>query len=61
MDAHAEDVDTYEAFAASKKMTVTHVIDTHLALDRAAFIVKLTNVPEKPPEMERILAFNTGR
>jgi glyoxylase-like metal-dependent hydrolase (beta-lactamase superfamily II) len=32
-----------------------------LVLDRAAFIEMLANVPEKPPEMDRILAFNTGR
>ena len=31
-----------------------------LALDRAAFVEKLANVPEKPAEIERILAFNTG-
>ena len=31
-----------------------------LSLDRQAFIEALTNVPPKPDEMERILAFNRG-
>jgi glyoxylase-like metal-dependent hydrolase (beta-lactamase superfamily II) len=31
-----------------------------LSLDRQAFIDALTNVPPKPDEMERILAFNRG-
>jgi glyoxylase-like metal-dependent hydrolase (beta-lactamase superfamily II) len=33
VDAHEEDIDTYEAFAASKKMAITHVIDTHIHAD----------------------------
>lgn len=32
-----------------------------LSLGRDAFIETLSNVPPKPPEMERILAFNRGR
>jgi hypothetical protein len=32
-----------------------------LALEREVFVEKLSNVPAKPPEMQRILAFNTGR
>jgi hydroxyacylglutathione hydrolase len=32
-----------------------------LSLARDAFIDALSNVPRKPPEMERILAFNRGR
>ena len=33
VDAHAEDVDVYAAFAASKSMRITHVIDTHVHAD----------------------------
>jgi glyoxylase-like metal-dependent hydrolase (beta-lactamase superfamily II) len=33
VDAHEEDVDAYVAFAASKAMRVTHVIDTHVHAD----------------------------
>jgi hydroxyacylglutathione hydrolase len=33
VDAHEEDVDAYAAFAASKGMRVTHVIDTHIHAD----------------------------
>jgi glyoxylase-like metal-dependent hydrolase (beta-lactamase superfamily II) len=33
VDAHEEDVDAYEAFAASKSMRITHVIDTHVHAD----------------------------
>jgi len=33
VDAHEEDVDTYQAFAASKGMRITHVIDTHVHAD----------------------------
>jgi glyoxylase-like metal-dependent hydrolase (beta-lactamase superfamily II) len=33
VDAHADDVAAYEAFAASKKLTMTHVIDTHIHAD----------------------------
>jgi hydroxyacylglutathione hydrolase len=33
VDARADDVDTYVAFAASKKMRITHVIDTHVHAD----------------------------
>ncbi|WP_375756295.1 MBL fold metallo-hydrolase [Corallococcus exercitus] len=33
VDAHEEDVDTYLAFASSKGMRVTHVIDTHVHAD----------------------------
>jgi glyoxylase-like metal-dependent hydrolase (beta-lactamase superfamily II) len=32
-----------------------------LRVDREAFIDKLSNVPDKPAEMEQILAFNSGR
>src|SRR5260370_16460373 len=33
VDAHEEDVDAYLAFAASKSMQITHVIDTHVHAD----------------------------
>jgi hydroxyacylglutathione hydrolase len=33
VDAHEEDLDAYQAFAASKKMAITHVIDTHIHAD----------------------------
>lgn len=33
VDAHEEDVEAYQAFAASKGMTITHVIDTHIHAD----------------------------
>ncbi|MBC7174266.1 MAG: MBL fold metallo-hydrolase [Polyangiaceae bacterium] len=33
IDAHEEDVDAYIAFAASKGMRITHVIDTHVHAD----------------------------
>jgi glyoxylase-like metal-dependent hydrolase (beta-lactamase superfamily II) len=33
VDAHEEDVDAYIAFAASKGMRITHVIDTHVHAD----------------------------
>lgn len=33
VDAHEEDVDAYVAFAASKAMRITHVIDTHVHAD----------------------------
>jgi hydroxyacylglutathione hydrolase len=33
VDAHEEDVAAYEAFAASKHMAITHVIDTHIHAD----------------------------
>jgi len=33
VDAHEEDVDAYAAFAASKGMAITHVIDTHVHAD----------------------------
>jgi glyoxylase-like metal-dependent hydrolase (beta-lactamase superfamily II) len=33
VDPRAEDVDTYVAFADSKKMRITHVIDTHVHAD----------------------------
>ncbi len=33
VDAHEEDVDAYAAFAASKGMQITHVIDTHIHAD----------------------------
>lgn len=33
VDAHAEDVDAYAAFAESKGMRITHVIDTHVHAD----------------------------
>jgi hydroxyacylglutathione hydrolase len=33
VDAHEEDVDGYAAFAASKGMQITHVIDTHVHAD----------------------------
>jgi hydroxyacylglutathione hydrolase len=32
-----------------------------LTLDRPAFMDKLAHVPQKPPEMKRILTFNAGR
>jgi glyoxylase-like metal-dependent hydrolase (beta-lactamase superfamily II) len=32
-----------------------------LSLERSAFIDRLSDVPPKPPEMERILEFNRGR
>jgi hydroxyacylglutathione hydrolase len=33
VDAHEADIDQYVAFAASKGMTITHVIDTHVHAD----------------------------
>ncbi len=33
VDAHEQDVDAYAAFAASKGMRITHVIDTHIHAD----------------------------
>lgn len=33
VDAHEEDVDAYMAFAASKDLRITHVIDTHVHAD----------------------------
>jgi glyoxylase-like metal-dependent hydrolase (beta-lactamase superfamily II) len=36
VDARAEDVATYSAFAAAKKMAITHVIDTHVHADHAS-------------------------
>jgi hydroxyacylglutathione hydrolase len=33
VDAHDEDIDAYVAFAASKGMRITHVIDTHVHAD----------------------------
>jgi glyoxylase-like metal-dependent hydrolase (beta-lactamase superfamily II) len=33
VDAHEEDADAYAAFAASKGMRITHVIDTHVHAD----------------------------
>lgn len=33
VDAHEEDVDAYLAFAASKGMRITHVVDTHIHAD----------------------------
>ena len=33
VDAHVQDVDAYLAFAASKGMRITHVIDTHVHAD----------------------------
>ncbi len=33
VDAHEEDIDAYSAFAASKGMRITHVIDTHVHAD----------------------------
>lgn len=33
VDAHEEDVDAYAAFAESKGMRITHVIDTHVHAD----------------------------
>jgi glyoxylase-like metal-dependent hydrolase (beta-lactamase superfamily II) len=33
VDAHEEDIDAYLAFAASKGMRITHVIDTHVHAD----------------------------
>lgn len=36
VDAHEEDVDAYIAFAASKGMSITHVIDTHVHADHAS-------------------------
>lgn len=33
VDAHEQDMDAYIAFAASKGMTITHVIDTHIHAD----------------------------
>jgi hydroxyacylglutathione hydrolase len=33
VDAHEEDVDAYLAFADQKRMTITHVVDTHIHAD----------------------------
>jgi hypothetical protein len=31
-----------------------------IVLDRAAFVAKLSDVPPKPVEMDRVLGFNRG-
>jgi hydroxyacylglutathione hydrolase len=36
VDPHVEDVETYLAFAVSKKMAITHVIDTHVHADHCS-------------------------
>jgi hydroxyacylglutathione hydrolase len=41
VDARADDVDTYVAFAGSKKMRITHVIDTHVHADHRSGGVEL--------------------
>ena len=33
VDAHEEDVEAYRVFAASKRMAITYVIDTHVHAD----------------------------
>ena len=41
VDAHEEDVDAYVAFAASKGMRITHVIDTHVHADHRSGGIEL--------------------
>ncbi len=41
VDPRAEDVDTYVAFAGSKQMRITHVIDTHVHADHRSGGVEL--------------------
>ena len=41
VDPRAEDVDTYVAFADSKHMRITHVIDTHVHADHRSGGVEL--------------------
>jgi hydroxyacylglutathione hydrolase len=43
VDAHEEDVDAYIAFAASKGMRITHVIDTHVHADHRSGGPRLAN------------------
>ena len=43
VDPRAEDVDTYVAFAGSKQMRITHVIDTHLHADHRSGGVELAS------------------
>jgi len=43
VDAHEQDVDAYAAFAASKGMRITHVIDTHVHADHRSGGVALAN------------------
>jgi len=43
VDPRAEDVDTYVAFAGSKQMRITHVIDTHLHADYRSGGVELAS------------------
>src|ERR1051325_10649589 len=43
VDAHEEDVDAYAAFAASKQMRITHVIDTHVHADHRSGGLALAN------------------
>ena len=46
VDPRAEDVDTYVAFAGSKKMRITHVIDTHVHADHRSGGVELATRAE---------------
>jgi hydroxyacylglutathione hydrolase len=43
VDPRASDVDEYVAFATSKKMRITHVIDTHVHADHLSGGVELAN------------------
>jgi hydroxyacylglutathione hydrolase len=48
VDAHLHDVDAYQAFARSKAMQITHVIDTHVHADHASggpALAKATGAP----------------
>jgi hydroxyacylglutathione hydrolase len=48
VDAHEEDVDAYVAFAASKGMRITHVIDTHVHADHRSGGPALARKVEAP-------------
>jgi glyoxylase-like metal-dependent hydrolase (beta-lactamase superfamily II) len=48
VDAHESDIEAYAAFAASKGMRITHVIDTHVHADHhsgGAALAKLVGAP----------------
>jgi hypothetical protein len=59
VDARADDIDACIAFAAAT-MGFEKRWNPMLTLARDAFIDALADVPPKPAEMERVLAFNRG-
>jgi hydroxyacylglutathione hydrolase len=48
VDAHDEDVDAYAAFAATKGMRITHVIDTHVHADHRSGGARLAKLVDAP-------------